>query len=369
MPRSVIPDTPRFRLRWLPGAGGDWPAWLDDPRWVPPGNREVYTRVKKGLRAILSEVDRDGPVLLPAYVPGGVAWAALDAGFEVRYYPVEADLSLPARTVRERIDDLEPAAVVFIHYFGFVDEAYDDLRGAASDRGALVIEDCARGLFSRDDGALLGSTGDLALFCLYKTLPAPNGGLVVARDRPLPEPAGTRRERWAAVRAAGASVLSNVGVRGSRTAPLVDGDLRQQQEAVADRTALFEPGGVTRRGLRQCDPWDVRSARRGRYADLRERLAATDVEVVTPPLSPGVSPYGVAVLTASPDERERLYDALHERRLPAEVLTWPPVHRHTTVNGFEGATALRRRLLVLPTHQQLPRSAVARLADCVREHG
>ena len=72
-------------------------------------------------------------------------------------------------------------------------------------------------------------------------------------------------------------------------------------------------------------------------------------------------------MTANVDERARLYDALHRRRLPGEVLTWPPIHRHQAVDAFDGASALRRRLVVLPTHQQVPEETIPRLAECVRE--
>lgn len=368
MQRRIVPDAPRFRLRWLATRGATWPDWIEDDRWVPSGSWAVYTRVKNGLRAVLDDLDRDGPVLLPSYAPGGVAWAALDAGFDVRYYPVSEDLSLPLDAVRGRFETVDPAVVVFIHFFGFVDHSFDELREAASDRGALVVEDCARGLFSRDDdGRLLGSTGDVALYCLHKTLPAPNGGLVVAGERDLPDPSGTRSERWTAVRCGCATALETAGLQLSYTTPVLENG-KHDPSTVAPSPELEAPGGLSMRAIERSDPETVAEIRLSRYRDLRERLVEADVRVVTPAAGDGAVPYGVAILADSETQRTDLYAELYERRLPGQVLTWPPVHRHAEVSGHDGALALRRRLVVLPTHQQIPTSRIEDLADVTAEY-
>jgi len=88
-------------------------------------------------------MDQKGTVLLPAYVPGGLVTTFLTAGFDVRYYPVESDLSIDPGRFRERLDTVGPAAVVFIHYLGFADENYPTLHTAASNRDSFIIEDCS----------------------------------------------------------------------------------------------------------------------------------------------------------------------------------------------------------------------------------
>lgn len=330
----------------------------------------MYLRVKTGLHEVLSRLDTSGTVLLPSYVPGGVAWAALTADFDVRYYPVRADMTLPIESVKKRIHDVDPEVVLFIHYFGFVDESYRALLETARDIGATVVEDCARGLFSRDsNGELLGSTGDVALYCLHKTLPAPNGGLVVTRDVSLPKPARTCSERQALLRAVGASVLGTLGVRVQRTPPVIDQPLSGEPNTVSPAHAPREPGAVSRRALNSCDPKTVQETRLEHYRALRDRLVDVDgIDVLTPPAPERAAPYGVAVLMPSGVVRQHIYNELYRRRLPSEVLTWPAVHRHDVVAGHDGALALRQRLIVLPTHQQLPSTTVPRLADCIIEY-
>lgn len=368
MIRPVVQNRARFRLRWLAEKRGPTPGWLTDPDWVPPGNRALYTRVKDGFAALLADLDRSGVVLLPAYVPGGFVSAVLAAGYDVRYYPVDADLSLPVDAIEERIESLSPAVVVFVHYFGFAADAYPRLRDVAREHGAMVVEDCARGLFSRGpDGALLGSSGDVALYCVHKTLPVPNGGLVVRRDGPLPEPTEVRSEWSDLLRVVAASAIARLGVGPLSTPRPVVGERGTPWVREFDGRPLQSPGGLSRRALARCRPAAVQAARIERYRVLYDRLDGTGVAIVTPRAPPGAAPYGLGVLAPTEPARNRLLGALHRRRLPGEVLTWPPVHRHEEVFADDGAMTLRRQLLVLPTHEQVPETVVTAMADCVAE--
>jgi len=368
---------PRFRLRWLFGRGsgggdgsaedhGDIPKPLDDEKWVPPGDRVLYDRVKHGLSATLRATARDGTVLLPAYVPGGVTWAVLDAGFEVRYYPVNADLSLPVEAVAERIDEIDPAAVLFVHYFGFVDERFDEVASLARESDALIIEDCARGLFSRDDdGRLLGSTGDVALFCLHKTLRVPNGGLIIARHTRIPRPDRRRNELGAIPRVAALSIARRAGVA-LNSNPTIERAIEADIESVAPRNAGQAPGSLTNRGLNRCQPEAVQSARHDRYQTLRSLLVDdSSLQIVTPAAPDGASPYGVAALAPDPGSRQHLVRALRRRGFPCEVFTWPAVYRHVESQSSSGAETLRNRLLVCPTHQGFRNGIVERMASMI----
>lgn len=370
-------DHPRFRLRWLLGyAGGDTendaeshgnvPKSFTDETWVPAGDGVLYDRVKHGLSAALQASDRDGTVLLPAYIPGGVTWAVLNAGFDVRYYPVNADLSLPVDAIADRIDGVDPAVLLFVHYFGFADERFGELASIARERDVLVIEDCARATFSRDeDGQLLGSTGDVALFCLHKTLPVPNGGLVVARHTRVPRPDGRRSERGAIPRVAALSIARRARVL-LNSAPTIERVAEADVESVAPEASRREPGSLTYHGLRRCQPAVIQSTRLARYRTLRSLLVDdTALQVVTPMAPEGASPYGVAVLAADADSRRRLVRSLRDRGLPCEVFTWPAVYRHAESRSSTGAETLRDRLLVCPTHQKLTQRAVERMASVI----
>lgn len=363
-----VPDGPRFRLRWLRPWSPARPDWIDDSAWVPDGERQLYAEAKSGLAGALAGLGSDecGTVLVPAYVPAGVVCAARAAGHDVRYYPVGGDLRLEVGAVERRIATVDPDVLLLVHYFGFADPATPELVGAARERGITVVEDCARAPFSRDpDGRLLGDRGDLSLFCLHKTLTAPHGGLLVARDVDLPEPEGSVPElRSAAVSA----VVSAARVAGVRPA------LRRPEIAVSeapsfddvDETALRprRPGPLSACALAKTDPEAVRAARLERYRALRSRLRSVDgLTVLTPPAHDGSCPYGVAVRARSREVRDSIFLGLHEAGLPANVLTWPLGYRADTTAQSPGATVLRNRMLVVPTHQQVPLAAMPEIAS------
>ena len=71
-----------------------------------------------------------------------------------------------------------PDVLYVIHYLGWP-QPMRRLRAICRRRGMLLVEDCALSLLSEPDGQPLGSFGDWSVFCLYKTLPVPNGALLV----------------------------------------------------------------------------------------------------------------------------------------------------------------------------------------------
>lgn len=360
-------DRPRARLRWLFARPDGEPAWFENG-WLPPGQRMLYARARQGLFAALEGIDREGPVLVPAYIPGGVTWAAMAAGFDVRYYPVTSELSLPVEAVTERIETLDPAAMVFVHYFGFADEAFPELAARAAERAVIVVEDCARGLFSRDHaGRLLGSTGDVAMYCLHKTLPVPNGGLIVTRHADLEVP-GERAPEWRVLPRIAALSLARRARIPLDPAPSVDPAEEIPLSSVEPRRPVSRPGTVTERGLAWCDPVTVRETRRQRYRQLRESLSdVSGLRIVSPALNDGASPFGVVALAESSETRAAILGALRRRGLPCDVLTWPPVHDAGDSDTLQSARVLRERLMVFPTHQQLSPAAVDRVAAVVAE--
>jgi hypothetical protein len=361
-----VPDQPRFNPKWLVSRRSTMPSWLADERWLPAGNRELYARASVGLYAALGRLDPPpGPALVPAYVPHAVVRAFRSRGYDVAYYPVAADLTLPAETVAARIEAVEPAVVVFVDYFGFRDRALPALAERARAVGATVVEDCARAAFSRDRaGKPLGATGDLAIFSLHKTLPVPNGGLAVARGLALPSPDGSIPERLDVLTGGVDGALSRLGVP---PAALV-GCSGPERSAVtvragADRSGdefrIRGPGGATIHALGRCVPAQIQSRRLDAYRDLRglaSRIAG--VEPLTPPAHEGACPFGLAIRLPSRARRDALYRRLRRLGVPVKVYQWPPL---SGAAATDGAQALRNTACVVPTHRRFPPEARRRL--------
>jgi hypothetical protein len=75
-------------------------------------------------------------------------------------------------------DRHRPDVLYVIHYLGWP-QPMPALVALCRQRGILIVEDCALSLLSGMDGQALGTFGDWSIFCLYKTLPVPNGALLV----------------------------------------------------------------------------------------------------------------------------------------------------------------------------------------------
>ena len=83
--------------------------------------------------------------------------------------------------------ELRPRAVIITHLYGRL-AAVDTLAGAASEGGAVVIEDCAQAHGARRDDRHAGTFGDIGCFSFYptKNLGAlGDGGAVVTNDPAL----------------------------------------------------------------------------------------------------------------------------------------------------------------------------------------
>jgi hypothetical protein len=114
-------------------------------------------------------------VLLPAFICREVLSAVYARGARPAYYAVDRVLGLAEDAVA-----LPPArAIIAVDYFGFAQDLAP-FRQYCTRNGAVLIEDNAHGLFSRDEaGVPLGTRGDLGIFSIRKTLAAPDGAALV----------------------------------------------------------------------------------------------------------------------------------------------------------------------------------------------
>lgn len=127
----------------------------------------------EGLR--LAGVGEGDAVALPAFICREVLAAVHARGAVAHFYQVGADLNLAGQTTNLP----RCAAVIAVDYFGFPQDL-TPFRDHCRRTGAVLIEDNAHGLFSRDQGGtFLGTRGDLGIFSLRKTVPLPNGAALV----------------------------------------------------------------------------------------------------------------------------------------------------------------------------------------------
>src|SRR5687767_12432599 len=304
-------------------------------------------------------------VLAPDYNSGNEILAMRAAGATIRYCPVRGDMTLDPDDVERYCQIHNPDLLYVIHYAGWP-QPMPALVDLCRRRGMLLVEDCALSLLSEMDGRPLGSFGDWSVFCLYKTLPLPNGALLVQNGPRLES-----LERLQLRHAGSASVLG-------RTAELLVQRIRGRANGVGAALQVVKRGvgraagaldvrranvgdigfnldevdlamsPLSQRLLTRFDYAAIRHRRVENYRRLAERLDGAAVPVFDA-VPDGVCPLFFPVLVNDKHEaaerlRSRGVDALEFWNDSCE----PGGHEM----GLD-ARFLRRHVLELPIHQDL----------------
>jgi dTDP-4-amino-4,6-dideoxygalactose transaminase len=147
---------------------------------------------------------REELVLAPDYYSGNEIGAIQAAGASIAHYPILRNLELDLDALTRLAKDLRPRVIYVIHYLGWP-QPMAEIQAICREHGSILIEDCALSMLSETASKPLGSFGDYSVFCLYKTLPVPNGGLLVQNNHALPELDGVEMESCPPMGAVGRS--------------------------------------------------------------------------------------------------------------------------------------------------------------------
>jgi dTDP-4-amino-4,6-dideoxygalactose transaminase len=318
-------------------------------------------------------------VLMPSYHSGNEVAAVRAAGARVRFYGVDRRLR-PDLDAIERLAREGAAALYAIHYIGWT-QPVAELRRIADERGLLLVEDCALSLFARHDGRPAGSFGDFSVFCLYKTLPVPSGGLLVdngtgpaVADPALRPPGGLstlartaelalERLRLRSATAGGVLMGLKSGVGAALDAVRVGRVPVGDMSFDASRADLGLPP-FARWLMTRFDAAEIVRRRRGNFRLLRDallgRAALLDLE-----LEEGTCPLFFPLLVHDKAAAAR---ELRRRGICATEF-WNSGDPEAPAADFPDTHFLRRHLLELPIHQDLGPRHVAHIAREVAASG
>jgi len=318
-----------------------------------------------------------GEVLMPAYHHGVEVEAVVDAGATPRFYRVGSRWDVDLEDVERKIGP-KTKALYLIHYAGFPGPAAE-MRQIADRHGLPLIEDCALSLLSADGTVPLGTTGDVGIFCLYKTLPVPNGGALTIngpRQYSLPEPpappmASTFSHTVSAL-------LQNLELRGgtmgrglrSLVRRVGHGTVKAANiERVATGTQHFNREHVdlgmsplTKRIALAQDLESIVEKRRRNYFFLLGRLR----DVSTPlfnQLPPGACPLFYPMVV---QDKAEVMGKLHAQGIDA-IDFWRYFHPACDPAAFPEVAQLRRSIVEIPCHQDLSPEVMAEVASAARE--
>jgi len=318
-------------------------------------------------------------VLVPDYNSGNEILALQAAGAKLQYYAVGADGQLDSPEIESLCERYRPDVLYIIHYLGWP-QPISRLSEVCRRSGIVMIEDCALALLSDAGSQPLGTQGDFSVFCLYKTLPLPNGAcLVKSDDAYLNDLEMTQPE----LRQAGApSVLGRTAdlvVRRMRCRSQLLGHAMQSMKTAAGRAmgAMeisranvgdlgFNPdetdlamSGVSLRLLERLDVHWIRDRRIANYRMLHELLEG----IVTPlhdDLPDGVCPLFYPILV-----EDKPAFAREARASGIDVLEFWNYGAHQSEVKNEGPHAryLRAHVLGLPIHQDLTERHIEYMAQ------
>jgi len=316
-------------------------------------------------------------VLVPAYHHGVEIEALVDAGAMPRFYRVGPRWNVDLGDVERKIGP-RTRALYLTHYAGFPGPV-EEMRDLADRHGLALIEDCALSLLSSDGGRPLGATGDVGIFCLYKTLPVPHGGALVMRARRNFSLPRFSSPPWAStVNLLASSLLQNLEMRSGTVGRWLRRVARKFGRRAADATGMVRIATGTQhfnrdhldlgmsptamRIARAQDCPGIVAARRRNYFYLLGRLRD-----LSPPLFSEL-PTGVCPLfypLAVSNKQEAM------QRLAASGIQtvdfWRDFHPACDAAQFPEVAKLRRTLLELPCHQDLGAEQMGRIAAAVRE--
>lgn len=345
------------------------------PLSAPRARRYYFARnaIWHGLRAL--RLKPNGSVLMPAYHHGVEVAAVRAAGFKVEFYRVDEGMRTDADDLLKRLSP-RTRAVYLTQFFG-VPQPIGAVRSAADAAGVPLIEDCAMSMFGEDRGRPFGSRGDLAIFCVYKALPVPDGGLLVVNrpEVPLPDepvPPRTFSPLVQLVRLHCDRAAFRFGPAGQRIrmtgyslGHAAIAALALPKTPVG--TTQFDPGvadwGISPLSsmlLKRLDARAVASRRRHNFAELAEALGPV-ANLPIPSLPEGACPAYFPI---------RVRDKAHFRaklevRGIESVDFWSVGSEPPGV--FPEVERLRREVVCLPVHQDLESRHLDRVIHAVKE--
>jgi dTDP-4-amino-4,6-dideoxygalactose transaminase len=316
-------------------------------------------------------------VLVPAYHHGVEIEALVDAGATPRFYRVGPRWNVDLDDVERKIGP-RTRALYLIHYAGFPGPV-EQMRELADRHGLALIEDCALSLLSSEGGHPLGTTGDVGIFCLYKTLPVPHGGaLVIQAGRNFSLPRFTHPPWTATLNLLASSLLQNLEMRSGAVGRWFRGVVRRLGRRAADATGATRIATGTQhfnrdhldlgmsptamRIARAQDCQAIVAARRRNYFYLLGHLRD-----LSPPLFSelpiGVCPLFYPLVVENKEEAMQRLGACGIET----VDFWRYFHPACDAAQFPEVAKLRRTLLELPCHQDLGPDQMGRIAVAVRE--
>lgn len=329
-------------------------------QWLPEGYKVFLSSGRSAIYQVLKAfgIPQGSTALLPSYLCASVIDPFLTYGCYIEFYRISTTLAMDIYEIEKQLVRRDVKVLLAIHYFGFPVQGFSDILELCKKYSVKVIEDCAHALFSKTNGLFLGSQGDAGVFSLRKTLPAPEGGILVLRSGQK-QFVDLDSQRWLCrdgiklLRELFYSFEHKIGFS-LRTYLLSFDCLRNKAyETDSLATGTFDKyiGRFSQLLMRSFDVEAIYTKRRQNFNYLLSKLPA--LQKIGMPLfielPKGVCPNSFPILVEKRDEiRRKLY-----RKGIALRTFWDVLPNLLPLEQFPESKFLRDSILILPVHQDI----------------
>jgi len=270
----------------------------------------------------------------------------------------------------------------------------DQIKGICAERKISLIEDCAHALLSTHNGKPLGSYGDVSTFSLLKSLPVPNGGILLINNSNVEynhypkNPNLFVTSFYAAELLRRRTVGNNNPIKENALNLLYGGVYLSMSSArlmLAGFRKYFNPQGLylvkpdsylfievlrewgisdlSKRIINKTNFEEVKIIRRKNFEYLLNHFLKNGRGTLPfNELPPGVCPVFSPIIIENPKKRDSMYRILKSKGVVTHPW-WERFHQEVLWNDFPDAVYLKQRLFGLPIHQDLTFGHIDRIIE------
>jgi len=333
-------------------------------------------------------------ILLPSYNCGSEIDPFLYLKIKPIFYRVNRNLCADIENIIGKINE-NVKAILVTHFLGFP-QPVDQIKMICKEKNLFLIEDCAHAFLSAHGGNFLGSYGDIAIFSLLKTLPVPNGGVLLINNKNIEYKPNFKKPSRFATYFYAAELLKHGTMsdkqslmeRGQRmlyggsylslslaryflaaVRKLIDHDgrylVRPDSYLFIESLRDWGISDVSRNILNGEDFEKIKIIRRRNFEYLLNHFLKNE-RMILPfrSLPGGICPLFFPIIVESSAIRDNLYRILKSHGVITHPY-WNRFHPAVPWHEFPDAVFLKERVLGLPIHQDLTLSHLDRLIDAL----
>jgi dTDP-4-amino-4,6-dideoxygalactose transaminase len=321
-------------------------------------------------------------VLLPSYNCGAEIDPVLNLSIKPIFYRIGKNFLVDCDDLVNRVTT-DVKAVLVTHFLGFP-QPLDQIKQICTQKKLLLIEDCAHALLSTHNEKPLGSYGDVSIFSLLKTLPVPNGGLLLINNLNIKYNHYPEKPNLFVTSFYAAELLKqktkggNNSINENILSLLYKGvylSMSSVRLMLAGFRKYFNPKGLylvkpdsylfiedlrswgisdlSKKIINKTDFEEIKIIRRRNFEYLLNHFLNNGRGILPfTKLPPGVCPLFFPIILDSGEQREKMYMILKRKGIITHPW-WDRFHPAIPWNEFPDAVYLKTRLFGLPIHQDL----------------